>query len=357
MKRKILLISLGVLLLVIGAAGAGVWYISMQPLYQPGMVREGKTLGAPLTPPEQPGNSDTWLVEPGIELAHFAVGDGRNVLVVHGGPGLSFLQPMSGLEPLTSEFRFHYYDQRGCGKSTRPIDRFDSPNVYENMKTLDKSLGLGAQIADIERIRQLSGNDKLILLGHSWGGFLASLYAAEFPEHVEALILVSPANTLVMPQPDADSDLFMTVRAGLPAEKQAEFDEFMKDYMNFNTLFQKSEADLVAMNEQFGKYYVQVVDIPAQMPPQGRSGGWMVWAQYISMGQRHDYRSALKNVDVPVLIIHGAEDLQSEAASRMYEEAFPNAEFVVIENAGHFSFEEQPDVFADIVGKFISNAE
>lgn len=347
-------ILLAVILLVIALAAGGFWYVSTQPLYKPGMVRAEQGLGAPLAPPVQPANSAKWVVETGIEINHFAVGDGRNILVVHGGPGLPFLQPMSGLDALTGNFRFHYYDQRGCGESTRPIDRFDSPNVYENMQTLDRSLGLGAQIADIERIRRILGDDKLILIGHSWGGFLASLYAAEFPEHVEALVLISPANTLVMPQPDEGSDLFAAVREGLPPDQQAEFDEFMAEYMDFNALFQKSEADLAAMNEQFGKYYVQVADIPARMPPQGKSGGWMVWAQYLSMGQRHDYRPALKNVNVPVLVIHGANDLQSESASRMYGEAFPNAQFIVIENAGHFPFEEQPDAFAEIVGAFLT---
>ncbi|KAA0266707.1 MAG: alpha/beta fold hydrolase [Chloroflexi bacterium] len=353
MKRKFLFITLGVILSVIILVLGGIWYMSTQPLYMPGMVRSEKNLNAPLTPPEQLQNSETWLVEPGIELHHFVVGDGRNVLVIHGGPGLPFLEPMSGLAPLTGEFQFHYYDQRGCGESTRPIDRFESQNMYENMIMLDKTLGLGAQIADIERIRQILGDDKLILIGHSWGGFLASLYAGEFPDHVEALILISPANMLVMPQPDEESDLFTSVREKLPADQQAEFDEFMAEYMDFNTLFQKSEEDLVAMNEQFGEYYIQVVDVPVQTPPQGRSGGWMVWAQYVSMGQRHDYRDALKAVTAPVLVIHGANDLQSEAASRIYQEAIPNAEFVVIESASHFSFEEQPDEFAKIVADFL----
>jgi len=356
MKRKILFISLGVVLLVIGLVAGGFWYMSTQPLYKPGMVRAEKNLAAPLDPPTQPANPDTWLVEPGIELHHFAAGEGRNVLIIHGGPGEPFVQPISGLASLTSDFRFHYYDQRGCGESTRPIGRFESSNVYENMTALDRSLGLGAQIADIERIRRILGDDKLILIGHSWGGFLASLYAAEFPEHVEALILISPANVLVMPQPDAESDLFAAVRAKLPTDQQAEFDAFMKEYMNFNALFQKSDADLVAMNEEFGKYYAQVMDVEdTPMPTQGKPGGWMVWAGYISMGQRHDYRAALQKVSAPVLVIHGADDLQSEAASRLYEEAFPNAEFAVIENASHFSFEEQPDQFASIVKTFLEN--
>jgi pimeloyl-ACP methyl ester carboxylesterase len=169
------------------------------------------------------------------------------------------------------------------------------------------------------------------------------------------LILVSPANTLVMPQPDAGSDLFAAVRAKLPPEEQAEFDAFIRDYFDFQALFQKSDADLVALNEQFGNYYLQIMDVEmeAEWPQQGKPGGWMVWAGYISMGQRHDYRPALREVPVPVLVIHGADDLQSEAASRLYGDAFPNAEFVVIENASHFSFEDQPAQFAAIVKSFL----
>ncbi len=355
MRKKIYFI-IGAILLILAIAAGGFWYMSSQPLYKPGMVR---AMQAGLVPPAQPAGSNTWLVEPEIELAHFSVGEGRHVLIVHGGPGEPFVQPMSGLEPLTGKFQFLYYDQRGCGSSTRPIDRFESPNMYQNMMTLDKKLGLGTQIADIERIRQILGDEKLILIGHSWGGFLASLYAAEFPEHVEALILISPANTLVMPQPDAESDLFAAVRSKLPAGQQAGYDAFMKEYMDFNALFKKSEAELVAMNEQFGKYYLQVSgeETAEPLPAQGKPGGWMVWGPYVSMGQRHDYRAALRTVNVPVLVIHGADDLQSEAATRLYVDAFPYAEFAVIENAGHFSFEEQPDDFARIVGEFLSKWE
>jgi pimeloyl-ACP methyl ester carboxylesterase len=103
---------------------------------------------------------------------------------------------------------------------------------------------------------------------------------------------------------------------------------------------------------------MQVVKTPtSDLPQQGKPGGWMVWAQYVSMGQKHDYRSALQKVSAPVLVIHGADDLQSESATRLYTETFPNAEFAVIKNADHFSFEEQPEQFADIVQKFLDSRE
>jgi len=353
MKRKLWILS-GIIVIVLVAAAGVFWWMTQQPLYTPGMVSSGQNLRDPLTPPTQTGDPDYWQVENDIRLYHFATGSGRNVLVIHGGPGMPFREPMRGLEPLTSEYTFNYYDQRGCGQSTRPFNKFASNNMYENMTNLDKTLGLGAQIADIERIRQILGEDKLILIGHSWGGFLASLYAAEFPDRVEKLILISPANSLVMPQPDGESDLFTSVRLKLPEGDRSEYDAFLKDYMDFNKLFTRSEADLIAMNETFGKYYMAVVNLPenAQIK-QGEPGGWMTWGMYVSMGQRHDYRRLMRKVTAPVLVIHGADDLQSEAASRLYSDTFPNSQFAVIQNSGHFSFQQQPEEFSKIASGFL----
>ena len=92
--------------------------------------------------------------------------------------------------------------------------------------------------------------------------------------------------------------------------------------------------------------------MPAEIK-QGEPGGWMTWGMYVSMGQRHDYRQALKKVTAPVLVIHGADDLQSEAASRLYSDTFPNAQFAVIKNSSHFSFQQQPAEFAKLVTDFL----
>ncbi len=351
MKKK-LLIGAGVLLLLLAVAGVTAWYFMSQPLYQPGMVRAGQNLAASLVPPAQAGAEDFWQVEPGIQLYHFAEGQGRNVLIVHGGPGMPYTTPWPGLAPLTHQYRFHYYDQRGCGRSTRPIDRFDSNDFYANMTRLDRTLGLGAQIADIERIRQLLGEEKLILIGHSFGGFLASLYAAEFPERVEALVLVAPADVLVMPP--EHGGLFEAVRERLPEEEKAGYDAFMERYLSFNDIFSRSEADLVALNSEFGRYYLAVIETP--LPEQGEPGGWMAHGMYFSMGLRHDYRPALTQVSAPALVIHAAADLQPEAASRAYAEALPHARFTTIAGSGHFPFYEQPDAFAGAVGDFLDTA-
>ena len=125
MKRIIVVIGLGLVILVI-AVVVYFRYMATKPLYKPGMVRAGGNLRAPLTPPEQTGDDEFWQVEEDIQLYHFSVGEGKNVLIVHGGPGFPNRESWSGLEPLMDDYQFHYYDQRGCGKSTRPIDTFSS---------------------------------------------------------------------------------------------------------------------------------------------------------------------------------------------------------------------------------------
>lgn len=357
MKKAILIA--GVFLLAVVAAGAvWVWNSMQQPLYLPGMVRAGTNLRSPLAPPPQSGDENFWNVESDIRLHHFASGAGTDVLVIHGGPGVPFVDAVPGLERLKADYRFYYYDQRGAGKSSRPIDRLSSSNYYENMQALDRTLGLGAQLADIERIRQILGDDKLILVGHSFGGFLASLYAAEFPEHVKALVLIAPAETLVMPPPSGG--LFEQVKLLLPDGMKPEYDAYLKRYLDYGSIFNRSESDLASLNSGFGRYYAVAANrrgwqVP--LPGPNDTGGWMVHAVYMSMGLKHDYTAALKTVKAPVLVIHGANDLQPEQASRLYAGAFPNGAFRVIPDAGHFVFNDQPETFARVVGEFLKHLD
>lgn len=352
--KKWLLILMPVLVVCLVVA-AVVGYYAYQwltgPLYQPGLVQAQINLRSSLEPPPQTGESGVWQVEPDVVLHYFASGDGAPVLIIHGGPGYPFAKPWSGLEPLKDQLRFYYFDQRGCGESTRPFDRFPSSNTYyQNLQTLDQGLGLEAQIADIERIRRILGVEKFTLIGHSFGAFLAALYATEFPAHVELLVLVSPAEMLAMPA--EYGGLFPRIRERLPESERAGFDAFLKEYLNFQNIFSKSESDLVALNDRMGDYFQQAYGrtIPVE---QGRSGGWMVWAMYIGLGQHHDYRGVMKSTEFPVLIVHGADDLQPEKASRTYLEIYPNARFEVIPGAGHFAFEEQPEDFARLVENFL----
>jgi len=363
MKRKLLIIVASVAVLLAVLVCGAFWWIG-RPMYRPGMVRTGVNLRAPLDPPPPEQSETFWTMEPDIRLHHFTQGAGRPVLVVHGGPGYPITTPLSGFAPLADRFQFHYYDQRGCGKSSRPFDRFTSKNFYANMTQLERTLGIGAQIADIERIRRILQQERLILVGHSFGGLLAALYAAEFPEHVQALVLVAPADVLVSSRDG--SNFFDEIGRRLPESRRAEYDRFLKAYLDFGRLFDKSEQDLASANRQIGDYFLLASGQSMsenRMP--GNNGGWMVQAMYLSLGKRRDYRPALRKVTAPVLVLHGDHDILPAQASRNYVDALPNAKLEILKSgktsglggAGHALFTDQPEAFAKVLGDFFETAK
>jgi proline iminopeptidase len=344
MVRKILIVG-GILagVAVIGCLALGWWIylVFTGPLYEPGSLAGARGL----QPPAQRADATMWVVQRGVRLHHFHRGEGRPIVFVHGGPGFPTRQPMPWLDALAADYRVHYYDQRGCGLSTRPFDRFESPNYYANMTQLEATLGLGAQVADLERIRRLLGEERLILIGHSFGGFLAALYAAEFPQRVEKLVLLAPANMLIMPVPEEDN-LFANARERLTPDRQAEFDRFQEEYFDFGALFDHDEDSLARMNLRLGNFLLEAMGHPALPVPEPgaavENGGWMTHAMYLSMGRRHDYTGVLAAISADTLVVHGDLDLQPTAGSRRYAQGIANAELFEVAGADHFFMGDHP---------------
>ncbi|MCP3928424.1 MAG: alpha/beta fold hydrolase [Bacteroidetes bacterium] len=355
LARKVLIIVFVVLLVLIGIG----WFFFNQmnkPLYIPGNLAASN-----IEVPVQKGDSAFWDMEEDIRIYHFSKGVGTNILSLHGGPGMPWATTLEGFTKLSDQYKFHYYDQRGSGRSTRPFDRFETEKFYPNLIKLEGKLGLNAQLKDIERIRQLLGDDKIILVGHSFGGFIGSLYAAEFPEKVKALILVAPANLFKFPAENAD--LFQKIVADLSEEMQEEFHAWQKEYFDYKNIWKKSEKEMQDINGRFAEFYKLALEARGyEMPDMEYQpdliAGWAMHAIYFSMGKKHDYRDAVSKVDVPVLVIHGADDIfQSKKASQDVADLFQNGQMEIIENSGHFPFVEQPEEFAGIVKRFLGSLD
>ncbi len=320
------------------------WLIGL-PMYTPGQVA---TSGLELHPPPQE-NSERWRVEPTVELAYFASGEGSPVLFVHG--LIPRRQPALGLENL--DRRVYYPHLRGSGDSTRPFDRFGEGSTYEHMTSLEGTLGFGAQIADIERIRQLLGEEQLTLVGHSFGGLVAALYAAEFPSHVSQLVLIAPAEVLVMPPPSGG--LYGQVRDRLDPSEHEDYDALIDQLLDFGGMFEHSEAELLALEASFFDYY-RLIDPTAEVPRVEDMGAWQLRAMFLGLGMRHDWRPALGEITARTLVVHGTEDHQPIEASAMYSEAIADAAFETIDGAGHFPHDTHPEAFAEVVSRFLDHS-
>ncbi|QQE10747.1 alpha/beta fold hydrolase [Planctomycetota bacterium] len=363
-KKKWLWIIVLILSIVVVLGVCGALYFSWlmkQPLYTVGDVSAEKNLRSPLQPPDQVGITiaNEWLVEQDVKLAFDQYGSGEPVLVIHGGPGIPYPKLWKGLENLTDQHKFYLYDQRGAGRSTRLFDRFED-NFYNNMIQLEQAYGLGAQVADIERIRRILGKENLNIIGHSYGGFIATLYAAEFPDRVNRLILVAPADVLV-PFEEKNEDLFTFTQERLNTQNKDKFKLLMREYFDFQNIFTKSDQQLANLHVETGKYLLRGMDYdPSIMDNMPASGGWSVFAVYFSSGQSGDFRPALKKVKAKTLIVHGRDDLMALRGSQSYQ-GIKDSQFVFIERekdegiAGHFVYDDNPTAFEAVVGKFLDD--
>ncbi len=324
-----------------------------------GMYKPGKAAKKDVHVEGSPAGSEGRLLVDGrIELYWFARGEGSPVLMVHGGPGYPFMGAWKGLEPLTADHRFIYYHQRGSGKSTRPVDRLEAGGFYKNMLALDEELGMGAQLRDIEAFRKALGVERISIIGHSYGGLLAALYAAEYPGRVDRLVLVAPAEVVRMPMKKS-SGLYGSVADRLPPEKREAFALFMKRFFDYKTLFAKSERELQELNHEFLGYFAEA--FPEALEGEGSYGvgdiaGWEQQALFLSLGRRYDLSGFLAGIRARTLILTGSSDFASEAEILDTYGKIPGAEHRVL-SAGHFAFEEASSAFAKIVGDFLGPGE
>ena len=98
------------------------------------------------------------------------------VVAIHGGPGLGLTAADPFRRLATAERVVVLYDQRGAGASTPPGNG---------------DFGLDAQVGDLEAVRAALGAERIHVIGESFGGVIASAYAAAHPDRVASLVLVS----------------------------------------------------------------------------------------------------------------------------------------------------------------------
>ncbi len=101
------------------------------------------------------------------------------LLYLHGGPGASCLDFVDQARALGEKRRVILFDQLGVMRSDAIAE--------------DESYGMEYQIEMVEEMRKLLGIEKWSILGHSYGGMLAVLYASTYPNAIQKVILDCPS--------------------------------------------------------------------------------------------------------------------------------------------------------------------
>ena len=117
----------------------------------------------------------TFVTADGTQLYYERRGAGRRVYALCGGPADDFRYLADDLAPLVGECELVFHDYRGSGRSASA-----PPETYTMEKLAD----------DLDELRTALGDDKIVVIGHSMGGFVALNYALRHAAHCERIVLV-----------------------------------------------------------------------------------------------------------------------------------------------------------------------
>lgn len=203
-----------------------------------------------------------------------------------------------------------------------------------------------SQADDLEQLRVHLGLERVVLVAHSAGTRLAIAYAAQFPQRVGALVLITPPAAYLVGEP-TDAGTLIERRRG-----DTDFDAALlalqagpqtSDDDDFNAWQHDSAAAGYANWGETERSHAKI-------------GRWSLAAAtaYFSVVPPHDLASRLSEMTAPVLVIAGAEDcLVGLAPLRALARLFPWGASATIDACGHFPWIEQPAAFRQVITTFL----
>lgn len=275
-------------------------------------------------------DQDSGLPSVGINVA------GRDRLIhvrTYGNPGNPVLFVLHGTysdvhsyrsicEGISDKYFVVAWDQRGCGLSER-IDEIE--------------FTLESAIEEINKMKEIYAPDqKISLLGHSWGGGLATYYTSKFPELVSQLLLIEP-----MP---------------LTGQDMQHVFKSLVDFSYFNGSWNSlarhghalspsghAQVDYRAMmilrSDMTGSYHCDGNNPPEW--PIHRVGAFVEMVRNKRLynaktGFKYDFRSGITNFKEKVLVLGGSCSSLGYEMQKMYTKPhFYDSEAIEIKDAGH----------------------
>jgi len=280
----------------------------------------------------------------GVELYVEEEGSGIPIVLINGGPGGThhYFHPWFGR---ARDFaRVVYYDQRGTGLS----DYEPGPDGYS----------VEQAVSDLEALRSALGIEEWVLLGFSYGGFLAQYYTTTYPQNVAGLILVGASPGMWT---DLGSDRQYDYISQAEIDRMREIRTRLRELREQEGWSPETYLQLIVYNNHINgdwkrqNFYKPTAEELAQVALYE----WVQDANFNSImsqsQQKVDLTGAFDRNPIPTLLLEGKWDLTwGDAKPTILSRNHPRARMVVIEGAGHSIYDENPDVFFAELEHFVA---
>src|SRR5262245_10016993 len=233
--------------------------------------------------------ADGSFVRDGVELHYRTEGTGTPAIFLSGGPGfeVDYMIPVAEFVP--TSYQRVFFEQRGTGRSVARVP--------------PESMTLQQVVEDLEGLRIHLKQDRLFLIGHSWGGMLAIAYAAAHPDRIDRMVLIGPGGPTLEFAAWFPDNIRMRLR---PEDLEAEryWDEAVKRGVD------PDKAALEGIRAITPGYFfdrVKGLEFASQLKDDA------VHIQvntllFADMNKKYDLRPALRQLARPVLIVQGHQD-------------------------------------------------
>lgn len=242
------------------------------------------------------------------------------VVVLHGGPGADYRYLLNCKAIAENGYYVVFYDQRGSGLSRR-----ESKSSYSREVMLDD---LNAVITHYRS----SPQQKIILLGHSWGAILATAYINQYPNAIYRAILAEPGG---FTWKDIKDYVGRCQRYGLTSET-------LNDVAYVDQFITGKESEQEMLDYKFS--LLTTTDAAGDSPigdgdhvPFWRWGALVMEALF-ERGEREnpDWTGNLHSFNTKVLFVYSERNRAYGLAHAQHvSSAYPSIQLVRIDGAGH----------------------
>jgi pimeloyl-ACP methyl ester carboxylesterase len=251
-------------------------------------------------------------------LFYTSMGTGPDVILIHPTPvHHAFWLPVA--EQMADRYKLTLVDLRGHGKS----------GLGSGPVTIEK------MTRDVHAILKAEKITRAAFIGCSIGSYILYEYWRRYPQEVAAMGV-----TCGKPQPDTDANRERRhewMRGARKPGGLAKFFDLMADTLVGPTSIRRHPKKRVALRAMMGSMPLEVMLAVQQ--------GLMF---------RPDSVPSLETIRVPVCVLAGGEDQGSTPEEmRVVADKVPGAEFHLLSDAGHYAPFEQPEVVAEILGRFL----
>jgi proline iminopeptidase len=270
----------------------------------------------------------------GVLLHYRTTGSGTPVIVLSGGPGfeVDYMLPVGDFLP--ASYQRVFLEQRGTGRS--------------RVELTPETMTIHNVVEDLEGLRVHLKQERLFLVGHSWGGMLAMAYAAAHPDRIDKMILIGPGGPTLEFTTWFPDNIRMRLR---PEDLEAErsWDDAEKRGVDAD------KAALEGIRAITPGYFFDR-EKGLAFAKQLTDGAVHVKVNLLlfeDMAKHYDSRPGLQRLNRPVLIVQGHQDPVGDKTAEDIHAAINGSTLIYFNKCGHFPWLEQPDSFRKTIADFL----